>query len=163
MKNCNTCGSNVIKIKPLNFNYKEFYSIDLHKMIDEILKDSLVIFCENCEALHFKLNKEVPSEYYNILNKSQKFYYPKHRLEYNIALNSSILNNYNNVIDLGCGSGLFVNFLKNNGIKNITAFDFYISKKTENIIYQELNLNSNFKIPQSQLLNSFHCFLLVHQ
>lgn len=161
MKHCCCCNS---QLKDTFWDVNElleWYSLlgnnALVKECSDLLYKCKFKVCDNCGYATFVMVNDVTNEYYNSLIKSFDKYFPKDRVEWHIAKEYILENsNFNRtVMDIGCGSGYFLNSLDKKLQTIGIDFDESSSMHSE-FQFLKIDLNGSFYLQTAEYYTCFH-------
>ena len=86
--------------------------------------------CTGCDTLHCAEDADLPVYYANYPLKQQKVMFNEkvgygNRLK---LLERQGIERSDRILDYGCGAGLFLDFLKENGYTNVSGYDAFVPK-----------------------------------
>jgi len=125
---CPICSQESIKLYHLSQNYiaselKKYYKVN--KIPNNIISTDYNMYrCKNCGLIFSEPLIPGNNEFYNWITLNSS-YYNSERWEYKIVfeLTNKIKENNKNLIDIGCGNGDFIKFLKNKININVIGID----------------------------------------
>ena len=121
LENCIICGHSSILLKELN-STRIIDTLIANGILSEPnieLRDYKLLKCQNCDLEFAEPMIEPSSLFYTEITKNKK-YYPTYRWEWGetislLAKENSIEKSLINLLDVGCGSGTFLELVKTNG------------------------------------------------
>jgi 2-polyprenyl-3-methyl-5-hydroxy-6-metoxy-1,4-benzoquinol methylase len=130
----------------------------LLKTCERLLKDVERLECTGCGYVKFRLGDHVSGDYYERLSEVVPMYFPKQRDEWlKVAgiVNNMELEHATRVIDIGCGSGAFFQYIDQRVCRLGIDFEDYRKDPSE-FAFQAKNLNASFDLPDADIYTSFH-------
>ena len=103
-------------------------------------KDSFTVWrCVNCRSLHSKESVDLPRYYADYPFKNHRLdFHTYHGYSNRIRmLREAGVTEKDLILDFGCGAGLFVQFLQQNGFHNAQGFDPFIASYSNEAVLQE--------------------------
>jgi SAM-dependent methyltransferase len=94
--------------------------------------------CTGCGSLHCKEDADLPAYYADYPLKQQKLAFSQ-RVGYANRLRlmkRQGVRTSHQILDYGCGAGIFVNFLRENGFTNVTGYDPFVATYSDPKILQ---------------------------
>ncbi len=95
--------------------------------------------CTNCGSLHCAEDADLERYYDRYPLKRQKLSFSErvgYRNRWNL-LKAQGLSSNARILDYGCGAGLFVDFLRREGVENATGYDTFVAKYSDSVRLNE--------------------------